>query len=99
MYRKKADADAAKLLSGNSVLTRFLCSREFRKRERSESSQWLLLSRRVSAYILGRNALDPALAEFATLRDGETEQEFIPVREEKYEQAAEFFRARSLLWS
>ena len=87
------DADAAKLLSGSSVLTRFLCSREFRKRERSESSQWLVLSRRVSAYIMGRNALDPALSGFVTLRDGETDPtEHVPVRAEQFAQAEEFFR-------
>ncbi len=96
-FYKRDDADAAKLLSGSSVLTRFLCSREFRKRERSESSQWLVLSRRVSAYILGRNAIDPSLAEYVTLRDGESESEYIPIREEKFAQAEEFFKANAFV--
>ena len=89
-----AGADAARLLSGGSVLSRFLCSREFRKRERSESSQWLVLSRRVSSYILGINSLDPALSPCCSLYDG-AHREHIPVREDKQTEVTKLFAANA----
>ncbi len=86
-----AGSGAAKLLSGSSALTRFLCSREFRKRDRSEISQRLVLSRRVSSYILGLNKIDPLLSPCCRLIDGKEQSFHIPVREKQQSEITSLF--------
>ncbi|MBR6874543.1 MAG: ATP-binding protein [Ruminococcus sp.] len=85
----------SELLSGRSPLMRFLCSREVLRRDRCGSSDWLLLSRRVSSFILGSSGIDPELSGFCTLLDASGGQEHIPLREEQYREASGLFLANA----
>ena len=60
-------ASGAEVLDGSSPLCRFLCSRELKKRDRSENSGRLVLSRRVTCYLLGKNFIDPLLEDHCSL--------------------------------
>ena len=81
----------AEILSGSSALTRFLCSRELKKRDRSECSERLVLSGRVTAYILGNNNLNNKLRGICTLADEYKNTELLPVREELFDKTATIF--------
>ena len=95
LFFDNAAADAAKLISGESPLMRYLCTRDLKPRERSSSSQWLLLSKRVSSYIMGINRIDPTLSGFCTLLDSSLTEGHIPVREEQFDKATGLFAANA----
>ena len=78
-------ASASRMMSGSSALCRFLCSRELSGRDRSEASDQLVLSRRVTAYLMGSNDPDPRLSGFCSLAAFRKEV-FIPFRDEVRDQ-------------
>ena len=80
----------ADVLTDKSPLCRFLCSREFDKRNRSENSQRLVLSRRVTAYLLGDNTPDRVLRSFCEVVSFDRES-YIPFRREQTKQLLFFF--------
>ncbi len=67
-------------LTDDSPLCRFLCERGQRRAERGDSAQRLSLSPRVSAYLLGKNELSPALTEFCRIYPTFDAQAYVPVR-------------------
>ncbi len=75
-------APSAGLLSGTSAFSRFLCTKELKKRDRTEISERLVLSRRVAAYLLGKNSIDRSLTGFCRIADEYSDEEYVPVRED-----------------
>ena len=75
-------APSAGLLSGTSAFSRFLCTKELKKRDRTEISERLVLSRRVAAYLLGKNSIDRSLTGFCRIADEYADEEYVPVRED-----------------
>lgn len=86
------EASPARMLSGDSGFIRFLCTRELKKRDRTESSGRLVLSRRVAAYILGENRMDEKLKDFCSYPEEYESTEPLPLREELCEKTAAVFR-------
>ena len=82
-------ASQAAVLTGESPLCRFLCSRELTKRDRSENAGRLVLSRRVTSYLFGQNTLDPFLRDFCAVA-GFNGNTYVPFREEQTKQALHF---------
>ena len=78
-------ASQAAVLTDSSPLCRFLCSRELVRRDRSESAGRLVLSRRVTSYLLGENAPDPTLRDYCRVVDFD-KNSYIPFREEQTRQ-------------
>ena len=72
---------AAAILTGSSPLCRYLLSHELRRRDRTEISGRLVLSRRAAAYLRGINKTDPAL-EGICIALRHDEKSYIPFREE-----------------
>ncbi len=83
-----SDAGSAGLLSGTSAFMRFLCTKELKKRDRTETSERLVLSRRVAAYLLGKNSIDRSLLSFCTVPEEYAEEEYLPIRDEAADRAA-----------
>ena len=71
----------SRVLTGESPLCRFLCSRELRSRDRSEASGRLVLSARVTSFLLGKNDLSPILKEYCSLAYYDSKS-YIPFRED-----------------
>ncbi len=90
-----AASSKAKVLDGSSPLCRFLCSRELKKRDRSEISGRLVLSRRVTCYLLGTNYIDPLLEDYCfavTFR----KEKYIPFREDMAKQISSMIASKGL---
>ncbi len=79
------------MLSGDSPLLKYLCSRELKKRDRSETSERLVLSRRVTAYLFGQNEPDRMFRSFCTIPGEYRETEWLPVREDTDRQVRNIF--------
>ena len=73
------------VLTDESPLCRFLCTRELERRDRSESAGRLILSRRVTSYLLGTNSPDPSLSRYCEHIVFDRDS-YIPFREEKMRQ-------------
>lgn len=75
-------APSAGLLAGTSAFSRFLCTKELKKRDRTEISERLVLSRRVASYLLGKNSIDKSLLGFCSFMQETDDEEYIPIRED-----------------
>ena len=71
----------AQLLNGDSPLCRFLCDNTQKRRDRGESAQRLMLSARLTSYILGRNDIDSSLKEFCRIYPAFGRENHVPLRE------------------
>ncbi len=88
-------APSAGLLSGTSAFSRFLCTKELKKRDRTEISERLVLSRRVAAYLLGKNSIDRSLSGFCRIADEYEHEEYIQIREDAVRKAESFFMTKA----
>lgn len=84
-------AQSAALLSGKSAFSRFLCTKELKKRDRTEISERLVLSRRVAAYLLGKNSIDRTLSDYCKIPYEYEKEKYIPVRDDTVIKAETFF--------
>ena len=62
-------AGTSRLIDGSSPLIRFLCDSSLKRRDRADSAERLVLTKRAAAYILGRNLPDPELAGYCRIAD------------------------------
>ncbi len=74
------DGSYAGMINGTSPLCRFLCERSGKRRDRGESAQRLLLSPRVTSYILGTNDIDRTLSEYCRIYQEPNDKDYVPIR-------------------
>ena len=84
----------AAVLTDSSPLCRFLCSRELKKRDRSAASGRLVLSKRVTAFLLGRNETEMRLRDYCTLRTFD-KTAYVPFREDIADRLLVLFMRRA----
>ena len=97
LYENLFDRQAsskARVLTGESQLCRYLLNFELVKRDRSEISGRLMLSRRVVSFLMGRNETDPKLQTFCKFVTHD-EKNYVPFREEKAEQLIYFIARKA----
>ena len=90
---QEASSKAA-VLTGSSPLCRFLCSHELKKRDRSETSGRLVLSKRVTSFLLGINEPEMKLRDYISIRKFDKEG-YVPFRDEKTKQLLFLFMRRA----
>ena len=81
LFQRPAPSLSA-VLTGSSPLCRFLCSRGLEQPARSETSHRLVLSPRVTSYLLGDNSPDPLLTDYCKPVNVDRER-LIPFRQQE----------------
>ncbi len=84
--------NGADLLGGASRLCRFILEDNGEVKKKGEAAERLIMRRRAAAYILGNNKMDSSLEAFAETVSADKSDSFIPVREDSFSLAIDYFK-------